>query len=215
MAIGGHEFDAVEAGLLCVESSGTVLLDDPGNLGRFQRPVRRRLRKAVRSDNEDARVCPIGRIHRRGDRLLPGHGDMGRAASMPELGEHVAALGMHRVCDALPACDLLVAINPRSAPVSPRRRRDGGRLREDEPAIRSTLAIVLQHQVARHAARPLGTETAQGRHHDAMLERDRPDLHGGEELVASKRNHFDSPWGSGQRRRTRCRQTRPVSLCPG
>ena len=62
MAIGGHEFDAVEAGLLRVESSGAVLLDNPGNLGRFQRPVRRWLRKAVRSDNEDARICPIGRI---------------------------------------------------------------------------------------------------------------------------------------------------------
>lgn len=40
MAIGGHEFDAVEAGLLRVESSGAVLLDNPGNLGGFQRPVR-------------------------------------------------------------------------------------------------------------------------------------------------------------------------------
>src|SRR4051812_24538387 len=122
---------------------------------------------------------------------------MGRAASMPELGEHVAAFGMHRVCDALPACALLVAINPRGAPVAPRRRRDGGRLREDEPAVRGTLTIVLLHQVARHTTRPLGTETAHGRHHDAMPERDCPDLHGGEELVASMRNHFDSPWEGG------------------
>src|SRR5215472_13161921 len=122
---------------------------------------------------------------------------MGRAASMPELGEHVAALDMHRICDALPACDLLVAINPRSAPVTARRRRDGGRLREDEPAGRRTLTIIFQHQVARHTARPLGTQTAQGRHHDAMLERDRPDLRRGEELIVTMRNQLDSPWARG------------------
>src|SRR5262249_17455404 len=120
MAIGGHELDAIEAGLLRIESSGAVLLDDPGNLGRFQSPVRRRLRKAIWSDNEDAWIRPIGGIDRGSDRLLPRHGDMGCAASMPELSEHVAALGMHRICDAPPACDLLVAINARSAPVTPR-----------------------------------------------------------------------------------------------
>src|SRR5689334_6284807 len=62
MAIGGHELGAVEASPFRVDSSGTVLLDDPSDLGRFQRPVRRRLRKAVWSDNENARICPIGRI---------------------------------------------------------------------------------------------------------------------------------------------------------
>src|SRR5260370_3770246 len=134
---------------------------------------------------------------------------------MPELGEHVAAFGMPPICGALAACDLLVTLNPRGAPVAPRRRRDGGRFREDEPAVRGTLTIVFQHQVARHTTRPLGTETAQGRHHDAMPERDCPDLHWGEELVAGMPNHFDSPWGTGRRRPTRCHQARPVSLCPG
>src|SRR5260370_4793970 len=63
MAIGGHEFDAVEVFLLRVERSSTVLLNDPSNLCRCQRPAWRWLRRAVGSDNEDPRIFPIRWMH--------------------------------------------------------------------------------------------------------------------------------------------------------
>src|SRR5712664_4410826 len=64
MTIGGHEFDAIEARFLRVERGGTVLLNDICDLHCFQRPVWRRLRKAIRRHDENARICPIGWIDR-------------------------------------------------------------------------------------------------------------------------------------------------------
>src|ERR1700733_12486538 len=98
---------------------------------------------------------------------------MSRAPGVPELDEHAPALGMDRVRDALPADDLFVAVDPRRAPVAAAGGRDRRRFREDQPAIRGTLAVVFEVQIARRAARPLGAEAAQGGHDDAVLERDR------------------------------------------
>src|SRR3984957_19718763 len=99
---------------------------------------------------------------------------------MPELDEHATALGMNRVCDALPARDLFVTVDSRRAPVAAAGRRDRRRLREDESAVRGALTIVLEVQITWHSARPLGAEAAQGGHHNAVFERDRADLDRGE-----------------------------------
>ena len=40
MPIGRHQLDAIEARFLRIAGSDTVLLDDVGDLSRFQRPVR-------------------------------------------------------------------------------------------------------------------------------------------------------------------------------
>src|ERR1700730_8334213 len=103
--------------------------------------------------------------------------DVCRAASMPQLGEHVAALGMDRTRDALPARHLLIAVDSRRASIAASRRCNRRRLGENQPAIGGTLAIVFAHQIARNTTRPLSAEPTQRRHNNAMFERDRPDLH--------------------------------------
>src|SRR5260370_8617131 len=119
MTVGGNEFDANEARFLRVERGGTVLLNDICDLHCFQRPVWRRLRKAIRRHDENARICPIGWIDRCGDGRLARHRDVCRAASMPQLGEHVAALGMDRTRDALPPRHLLITVDSRPASIPP------------------------------------------------------------------------------------------------
>ena len=195
MTVGGHEFDAIEARFLRVERGGTVLLNDIGDLHCFQRPVWRRLRKAIRRHDENARICPIGWIDRCGDGRLARHRDVCRAASMPQLGEHVAALGVDRTRDALPARHLLIAVDSRRASIAASRRCNRRRLGENQTAIGGTLAIVFEHQIARNATRPLSAEPTQRRHNDAMFERDRPDLHRREQLIVGTRNHRNSPCG--------------------
>src|SRR5262249_59968026 len=112
---------------------------------------------------------------------------------MPELGEYVAALGVDRISNTFPARHLLVAVEPRCTVVAPPGRRDRRRFREDQPAIGRTLAVVFDYQIARNSTRPVGSEPAHRRHHDAVLESDRPDLHGRKQLILSMRNHCYCP----------------------
>jgi hypothetical protein len=81
MAVGGHKLDAVEARLFRTVGGGTILLEDAGNLRRFQRPVRRCLSEAVRSIDDNVRISPISRIDRSRDRLRSRNRDVRRAAA--------------------------------------------------------------------------------------------------------------------------------------
>src|ERR1700720_223843 len=90
----------------------------PALLCRLKRPVRRRLRKAIRGHDANGWVRPVSRNHRGRYRLHPSHGDVRRAARVEELGEHVAALGMDRIRDASPPGGVLVAEDRRRPSVA-------------------------------------------------------------------------------------------------
>src|SRR4029077_5090916 len=178
MTVSSHDLDAVEAASLRVDGGNAVSLDDSRDLRCLQRPVRRRLRKAVRSHNENiVWICPIGRIDRSRDRFCARHRNMSRAPSVPERSEYVAALGMDRIRDAFPACHLLVVVESWCTFIATPRCRDRRRFRENYPAVRCTLPVIFELQIAWDAARPLRSKPTHRRHHDAMLECDRPDLY--------------------------------------
>jgi len=56
-------------------------------------------------------------------------------------------------------------------------------LRENQATAGCTLTIIFEHEVARNASARLRPQTAHRRHHNAMLERKRPNLHGREQLL--------------------------------
>src|SRR5258708_12046555 len=89
VTVGSHDLDAVEAASLRVDGSNAVLLDDSRDLRCLQRPVRRRLRKAVRSHNENVVwICPIDRIARSRHRFFARHPNASPSPSIPTLTEY-------------------------------------------------------------------------------------------------------------------------------
>src|ERR1700730_8210906 len=103
MTVRGHDLNAIEACILRVRGSGTILVDDTGDLFRLQCPMWRRLHEAVGSYHENAWIRPISWIDGSRDWLLSRHRRVSRAARMPQLSEHMAALGMNGVRDTHPA----------------------------------------------------------------------------------------------------------------
>ena len=176
LTVVAHHLDAVEARTLGVDGGGAELLDDGGDLLRPERPMGRGLHEAVRRRDDNCRVRAIRQIDGSRHRLLSRNRDVRRAAAVKDLGEHVAALGMDRIRDAFPTHHLLVVVEARHPPAAAHRRRDRCRFGDDQPAVGGTLAVVLDVQVARHATRPVRSESTQRRHHDAVLELDRPEL---------------------------------------
>src|ERR1700722_19960271 len=97
---------------------------------------------------------------------------MGCAPRVPELSEHVAALGMDCIREALPPGHLLVAVECWRASVAAPGCRDCRRFRQNQSTVRGPLAVIFELQVARDASRPLISKSTHRGHHDEMLECD-------------------------------------------
>ncbi len=142
------------------------LFDDGGDLLQLQRAGRRELGFAM---------AGVG-VALRGDR---GRSD-GRfavglevyvrlAAHMPQLQHDASALGVDGVGHPMPALDLVVGIDARSAGVAVAPDRNRRRLGDDQPAFGRALGIVFHHQIARDVA-GVRAHSRQRRHDDAVRE---------------------------------------------
>ncbi len=181
VAVGSHQLDPVEAGAPRVLGRGAVRRDQPGDFAGLQRPVRRGRRETVGRDDANLIIRPVFRVDRGADRVFARDRDMRGAARMPELGEQVGPLGVHSVGDAFPTRHLLVGEEAGRAAVAAGRGRDRSRLGHHQPTVRRALAVIVEHQRARRAARPLRAEPAHRRHDDPVFQGERPDLGGAEE----------------------------------
>jgi hypothetical protein len=115
------------------------------------------------------------RHDRRRDRQRPARQvDMRLAAVVPQLHEDAPALRMDGIRDLLPAGDVRVLVDARRAEIAAAVVRDVGRFGDDEPALRSALTVVLQHDAAR-AVVGVGAQARGWCVHDAMLQRVRSD----------------------------------------
>ena len=128
-------------------------------------------------------ILPIGGVHRSRDRLrATGHVDMRRAAGMPELGEHLAALAVDRVGDRLPARNLGIGIEAgRAEPTSSRGRHRGG-FADDQPALGGALAVIGRHEGTGDVAGLGGPRPRERGHDDAVAQSHGADLYWGQQL---------------------------------
>jgi len=140
-------------------------------------------------------VLPVGWIDRsRNGFFTTGHLKMGRAASMPKLREHMAALRTDSGSDLLPAFDLLVRIHTgRSQPTAPG-DRNVRCFSDDETAFGSSLRVVLTHQIVGNISWLLRSRPRKWRHHNTMAKRDRSNLNGGEQLSMIVSIHGQFRW---------------------
>ena len=161
VAVGGVQLDTVEAGALGIGGGLAELLDDGGDLLRFQGAGRDI--GTLRAEQADMAL--------RGDgtgsdgRLAAEEGRIGDAADMPDLGEDTAAGLVHGAGDGLPALDLLLAPEAGDIGIADRQGGDGHALADDQ-AGGGALAVVFGHQGARHMAGRAGA--GEGRHDDAV-----------------------------------------------
>jgi hypothetical protein len=151
VAVGRHQFDTIETRLLRVLGGRAVLFENTGDLRRLQRAMRRCLTKPVRRIDDDARISPVSRIDRRGDRLRSRDRDVRRTAGVPKLGEEVCALGVNYIRDAFPGRHMVVGVETGRMVVTSRGRRDRCRFRDDQPAVGGSLRVIFALQVARNA----------------------------------------------------------------
>jgi hypothetical protein len=172
VAVGRHQFDTIETRLLRVLGGRAVLFENTGDFRGLQRSMRRCLTKPVRRIDDYARISPISRINRRGDRLRSRDRDMCRAAGVPKLGEEVCALGVNCIRDASPARHVVVGVETGRMIVASRGRRDRCRFRDDQPAVRRTLRVIFALQVARNARPWLRPQPAHRRHGDTVFQCD-------------------------------------------
>jgi hypothetical protein len=165
-------FHAVETGFQRHLGAMAVGLDHARDLGGFQRP--RRHIGALRTHVADV---ALGRDGAGRDGQLAVQEDrIGNAAHVPQLRHDQAAGRMHGGRDLAPALDLLGRPQPRRVGVAHALRRDGRGLGQDQ-ARAGALGVVLDHQVVGHPAR-VGMHARQGRHDDAVGQRQVADAQG-------------------------------------
>ena len=127
------QLDAVEARRERVASRLRVLLDDAGNLARFERP---RHGVVLHPERIGPHLAGRSNRRRRDERLVRvAVRRMADAADVHELREHPAALGVHGVSDLLPRRDLLRRFDrwsPRVTEPNGRRRYAFGEMRPAE-----------------------------------------------------------------------------------
>ena len=138
------------------------------------------------------------------------------APDMPEL-EHDAAAGdMDRAGHALPAFDLLGAVDARRRDIALALRRHLRRFRDDQPCARA-LRVIERVERGRHVAFG-GAAPRQGRHGDAVGQRERPDIDGREQVrrgLGRAVLHGGLQWRGGRGLRRFClTETVPVH-CAG
>jgi len=158
------DFDAIETRPQRPLGARPKLFDDAGDLIQRKGARHREGRFAALG----VRVA-LGRNRGRRDRRISVRlqVDMRLPADVPQLLKDAAALGVDRVGDAPPSGDLIVRIDAGRAGIAIAADRDGRCLRDDEAALRRTLGIILDHQLARNVTW-IGAHPRQRRHHDAM-----------------------------------------------
>ena len=156
------DFDPIEPSRLGVGGGAAIILDDSGDLVRFERARRDVVLHPVLgerlSDRLDGR-----RRHRRLSALQVRVRD---AARMPQLQKHDAAPIMDSLHDRAPCLDLLVVPDARRQRIADRLGGDVGRLAYDDPRV-SALRVIVGGEVRRD---PVVVRTAarQRRHNDAV-----------------------------------------------
>ena len=157
------EFHAVETGFLGSKGGSPVVVHDPWNLGRFQRPWD--FVRLVAGGRVDVRlVDPDGRGSDGG--LAAVEAAVGGPSGMPKLEEDHPALFMHGVGGVLPAFGHLVGVDARRLVPAVGLLGDRGRL-GDEQARRTPLGVVFGHQAVRQASGP-GPGTGHGGQDDPV-----------------------------------------------
>ena len=150
VAIGGVEFHAVEPCLLRSLGGSPVVLHDPWNLGRFQRPWD--FVRLLAGGRVDVRLVDLdGRGSDGG--LAAVEAAVGGPSRMPKLEEDHPALFMHGVGGVLPPFGHLVGVDARRLVPAVGLLGDRGGL-GDEQARRTALGVVFGHQAVRQASGP-------------------------------------------------------------
>jgi len=150
IAVGPVDFHAVEPCFLRSLGSSPVVLHDPWNLGRFQRPWD--FVRLVAAGRMDVRLVDLdGRGSDGG--LAAVETAVGGTASMPKLEEDQSALFMYGVCGVFPLFGHLVRVDARRLIPTVRLLGDCGGL-GDEQARRTALGVVFGHQAVREAGGP-------------------------------------------------------------
>ena len=150
VAVGPVDFHAVEAGFLRSLGGSPVVLHDPRNLGRFQRPWD--FVRLLAGGRVDVRLVDLdGRGSDGG--LAAVETAVGGPSGMPKLEEDHPALFMHGVCGVLPPFGHLVRVDARRLVPAVGLLGDRGRL-GDEQARRTALGVVFGHQAVRRGERP-------------------------------------------------------------
>ncbi|GJH11291.1 hypothetical protein CBA19CS11_20655 [Caballeronia novacaledonica] len=107
---------------------------------------------------------------------------MALTASVDELQDRAATLGMHSICNRLPARVLAIVIDACGAEIRARLRRNACGFDDYETAFGSTLAVKVGHHRARNV---VGLNGAQARHRgkdDTMFEVECADFRRSEQL---------------------------------
>ena len=144
------DFHAVEARLLRSLGGSPVVLHDPWNLGRFQRPWD--FVRLLAGGRVDVRLVDLdGRGSDGG--LAVVEAAVGGPSHVPKLEEDHAALFMHGVGGVLPPFGHLVRVDARRLVPAVGLLGDRGRL-GDEQARRTALGVVFGHQAVREASGP-------------------------------------------------------------
>ncbi len=164
IAVGGVDFDAVEAGALGVAGGLRVVLEDRRDLGRAERP---RLGD-VGESRSDKRLGlgpdRRGRDRRAAVRLQRRVRD---APHVPKLRENAPARLVRRLCHVAPAFDLRLAVEARRPDVALALLADLRRLGDDQPGARA-LAVIGRGEFVRRVGSVGGAVARQRRHHDAI-----------------------------------------------
>lgn len=90
--------------------------------------------------------------------------------------------GVHGVDHTLPSAHLGFRIDPRCVDVSDAKRRNSGRIANQQPAAGRTLRVVVDHQITGYVAF-FGAHPRQGRENDAVVEFERTDVDAAEKSV--------------------------------
>ena len=150
VAVGRVNLHAVEARRLRSLGGSPVVVHNPWNLGRFQRPGYFVGMLAGRR----VEVRLVDRDGRGGDReLAVVEAAVGGSSRMPKLKEDHPALFMHGVRRVLPPFGHLVGVDARRLVPAVGLLGDRGRL-GDEQTRRAALGVVFGHQAVRQASGP-------------------------------------------------------------
>ena len=163
VAVGAVYLDAVEAGGDGVAGGVAVVGDQARDFVGAQRARLGNILEALRSEGLAFRALG-GARHRHHARRQQR--EVRDAAHMPELHDDLAALGVNRVGDLLPARDLFFAVDARRVEVALAFGRNLRALGDDQPGA-GALLVVRDHQRGGHLVRA-GTVAGEWCHHDAV-----------------------------------------------
>ena len=135
------------------------------------------------------RVLPVAGVDGGRDGLRATDVDVGGAAGVPELANHLATFGVDGVDDFAPASNLLVGEEARSSEPAATGGGDVGGLAYDKATAGGALAVILGHEVAGYVARQRGARTGEGSHNDTVAELDGSEIDWGEKFPSGGGAH--------------------------